>query len=197
MVTKRNIKIYCDGGARGNPGPAAYSFIVVENEKVVYKKSRFLGRRTNNFAEYSGVLAALEWLTKKSAELDAVSIFLDSQLAVKQLNGEYKVKSRNLKPLITKIKLLENHIDTKINFYFLPRAKNKLADFLVNICPRQALLLLTLPCLVILNLLVTPFLLFNFGIIRHFAPLVRMSTNFFRPFDALRLSTRFACSGRP
>ena len=132
MVTKRNIKIYCDGGARGNPGPAAYSFIVVENEKVVYKKSRFLGIRTNNFAEYSGVLAALAWLTKKSAELDAVSIFLDSQLAVKQLNGEYKVKSRNLKPLITKIKLLENHVDKKINFYFLPRAKNKLADFLVN-----------------------------------------------------------------
>lgn len=132
MVTKRNIKIYCDGGARGNPGPAAYSFIVVENEKVVYKKSRFLGIRTNNFAEYSGVLAALAWLTKKSAELDAVSIFLDSQLAVKQLNGEYKVKSKNLKPLITKIKLLEDHVDTKINFYFLPRAKNKLADFLVN-----------------------------------------------------------------
>ncbi len=132
MVTKRNIKIYCDGGARGNPGPAAYSFIVVENEKVVYKKSRFLGRRTNNFAEYSGVLAALEWLIKKSAGLDNVPIFLDSQLAVKQLNGEYKVKSSNLKPLITKIKLLENNMDTKINFYFLPRDKNKLADFLVN-----------------------------------------------------------------
>ncbi len=132
MVTKKNIKIYCDGGARGNPGPAAYSFIVVENEKVVYKKSRFLGRRTNNFAEYSGVLAALEWLIKKPAGLDNVSIFLDSQLAVKQLNGEYKVKSNNLKPLITKIKLLESNIDTKINFYFLPRDKNKLADFLVN-----------------------------------------------------------------
>ena len=132
MVTKRNIKIYCDGGARGNPGPAAYSFIVVENEKVVYKKSRFLGRRTNNFAEYSGVLAALEWLIKKSAGLDNVPIFLDSQLAVKQLNGEYKVKSSNLKPLITKIKLLENNMDTKINFHFLPRDKNKLADFLVN-----------------------------------------------------------------
>lgn len=132
MVTKRNIKIYCDGGARGNPGPAAYSFIVVENEKVVHRKSNFLGKRTNNFAEYSGVLAALEWLTKKSAGLDDVSIFLDSQLAVKQLNGEYKVKSKNLKPLITKIKLLENNIDTKINFNFLPRAKNKLADLLVN-----------------------------------------------------------------
>ena len=132
MVTKRNIKIYCDGGARGNPGPAAYSFIVVENEKVVYKKSRFLGRRTNNFAEYSGVLAALEWLIKKSAGLDNVPIFLDSPLAVKQLNGEYKVKSSNLKPLITKIKLLENNMDTKISFHFLPRDKNKLADFLVN-----------------------------------------------------------------
>jgi ribonuclease HI len=132
MVTKRNIKIYCDGGARGNPGPAAYSFIVFENEKVIYKKSRFLGRRTNNFAEYSGVLAALEWLIKKSAGLDNVSIFLDSQLVVKQLSGEYKVKSNNLKPLITEIKLLEENMETKINFYFLPRDKNKLADFLVN-----------------------------------------------------------------
>lgn len=131
-MTKRNLKIYSDGGARGNPGPAAYSFIVFEKGNVVFKKSKFLGSKTNNFAEYAGVLAAFKWLSKNATRIEKIDFFLDSQLAVKQLNGQYKVKSDNLKPLVLKIKFLEMNIGKKVNYNFLPRTKNKLADFLVN-----------------------------------------------------------------
>lgn len=133
-MTKNNLIIYSDGGARGNPGPAASAFVVLKNGKLFYKKSSYLGKTTNNFAEYSGVVMALEWLTKnyKSGRNEPVTLVLDSELVARQLSGKYKVKSKRLKPLIYIIRKLEKKLDKKINYKTVSRDKNKLADSLVN-----------------------------------------------------------------
>src|SRR3989344_4328983 len=103
-----STKIYTEGGARGNPGFGAAAFVVLEDSKVIYKGSKFLGTVTNNEAEYTAVIIALEWLKKNLPKYFGreVRFFLDSQLVVQQLNGFYKVKSDNLKSLITTIKIL-------------------------------------------------------------------------------------------
>ena len=128
------LKIYCDGGARGNPGPSASAFVVIEEGKVIFKKSKYLGKNTNNYAEYTGVRMALDWLRKKYKKKggERITIYIDSQLVAKQLSGEYKVKSKNLEPLILKIKKIEKIVGMVISYRSVPREKNKLADYLVN-----------------------------------------------------------------
>lgn len=130
-----NVKIYCDGGARGNPGPAAAAFIVEKGGKVIYQASRFLGQsQTNNFAEYQAVLLALEWLVDNREEKisEKVTFVLDSELVVKQLTGVYKIKNQNLKKLFLIVNGLEKKLNKNISYENVPRSKNKLADFLVN-----------------------------------------------------------------
>jgi ribonuclease HI len=132
-MTGNNLKIFCDGGARGNPGPAAAAFAVYKNKKQIYKESKFLGETTNNIAEYTAVLMALEWLVKqKSKDIDTTSFILDSELVTKQLNGLYKIKNERLRGLITKAKNLEKKIDARISYTWSPRSKNRIADSLVN-----------------------------------------------------------------
>ena len=133
-MKSKGLKIYSDGGARGNPGRAASAFVVIEEGKVIYKKSRYLGKTTNNFAEYTGVRMALDWLRKeyKKKGGERITIYVDSQLVVKQLSGEYKVKSKSLEPLVLKIKKLEKIVGMVISYRSVPREKNKLADYLVN-----------------------------------------------------------------
>jgi ribonuclease HI len=89
---------HCDGGARGNPGPAGFGAVVEDPEgNVVARLSEYLGKQTNNFAEYSGLLAVLSWaLTHGAKRLRVVS---DSELMVRQMKGQYKVKAPGLKPL--------------------------------------------------------------------------------------------------
>lgn len=130
----KEIKIYTDGGARGNPGPAAAAFVVVDLGRIVHRQSKYLGKRTNNEAEYEALLMALEWLNKNKESVTGrkISFLLDSQLMVRQLNGDYKVKSKNLKPLVAKTMLLERSLDNKISYTSIRREKNKLADGLVN-----------------------------------------------------------------
>ena len=133
-MRKQIMKIYSDGGARGNPGPAASAFVVIENGKVIHKDASYLGERTNNEAEYEALLMALRWLNKnkESVAESRVRFFLDSELLVRQLNGNYKVKSKNLKPLFEKALALTQKLDNK-KFIFIRREKNKLADSLVNL----------------------------------------------------------------
>ncbi len=89
---------HCDGGSRGNPGPAGYGAVIEDPEgRVVARLSEYLGRQTNNFAEYKGLLAVLEWaLATGAGRLRVVS---DSELMVRQMKGRYKVKSPGLRPL--------------------------------------------------------------------------------------------------
>lgn len=123
--------IYCDGGSRGNPGPAASAFVVTEDEKVIYKGSRFLGKETNNVAEYTAVLIALDWLISENFTKDVV-FNLDSQLIERQINGLYKVKNDKLKTLYTEVQTKIKTIPAKIKFLWNYRTGNTLADALVN-----------------------------------------------------------------
>ncbi len=127
--------IYCDGGSRGNPGPAASAFVVTNLKgKLIYSEGKYLGIETNNVAEYEAVLLAVNWIAKKqisNIKLQ-ITINLDSQLVERQLNGFYKIKSNKLIVLADKIKTIVNNNNLKITFVWGYREKNKLADSLVN-----------------------------------------------------------------
>ncbi|MCH7730357.1 ribonuclease HI family protein [Patescibacteria group bacterium] len=132
---KRGIlKIYCDGGARGNPGPSAAAFVVIKGTTVEHKATEYLGERTNNEAEYAAVIMALSWLSdnKRLIAKKEVVFYLDSELVAKQLSGEFKIKSKKLLPKFLSVKKLEKVIGVKIGYVSVPREKNRLADFLVN-----------------------------------------------------------------
>ncbi|OPY31387.1 MAG: Ribonuclease HI [Methanomassiliicoccales archaeon PtaU1.Bin124] len=93
------LMLYSDGGSRGNPGPAAYAFIACDEQgKVLKQGSRYLGVMTNNEAEYLGLLAALQ--AAESLQADQVTMTMDSELVVKQVRGEYRMKAGNLAPLL-------------------------------------------------------------------------------------------------
>lgn len=126
------INIYGDGGSRGNPGPAASAFLVVDSGKVLCYQSKYLGKTTNNVAEYNCVMMALNWVVNQSKNLDEVIINLDSQLVVRQLTGVYKIKDKRLMHLSSRVKSLERKIGKKISYHHIPRTENKLADRLVN-----------------------------------------------------------------
>jgi ribonuclease HI len=129
------LKIYSDGGSRGNPGPSACAFAVIDNGKIIYKESKFLEKKTNNEAEYYGLILALEWLNNNIENLNnlrVVNFFLDSELVVKQVNEVYRVKGNNLKPLFKKVLRLIKDLKIKTNFFSIPREKNKIADKLLN-----------------------------------------------------------------
>ena len=132
-MSEEELVIYSDGGARGNPGPAAAAFIINRNGRVIHSQAEYLGISTNNFAEYSGVLIALTWLKRNPNQIDGkVKFFLDSELVVNQLKGEYKIKNPKLKEVMSKIKNIEKELNYKIEYDAIPRTKNKIADHLVN-----------------------------------------------------------------
>ena len=124
------LHIYCDGGARNNPGPAAIGVVIFDiNKNIIAEISEFIGDATNNAAEY----IALIFAAQKAAQLGSRNVFfyLDSQLVVRQLTGKYKVKDKNIK----KFNAIANHalnaFDT-CKFTEIPRKENSQADALVN-----------------------------------------------------------------
>ena len=128
--------IHTDGGARGNPGPAAYGVVVAdETGKQIARAGKALGIRTNNQAEYSGVIAALEFVKKfKSSDnkVSSVEFYLDSDLIVNQLSGKYKIKSPKLAMLAMRAKNLEKENSVPTIYKQIPRDQNKSADKIVN-----------------------------------------------------------------
>jgi probable phosphoglycerate mutase len=124
------IHAHCDGGARGNPGPAGYGAQIVDDAgNTIAELSEFLGFKTNNFAEYSGLLGCLGWaLEHGHSRLKVVS---DSELMVKQIQGKYQVKSPDLKPLFDEAKRRIAKLDGFQITHAL-RHKNKEADRLAN-----------------------------------------------------------------
>lgn len=123
------LYLFTDGAARGNPGPAAGGFVIFEGSKILAREGKFLGNATNNQAEYNAIMFGLE----KALELGIAEIdcFLDSELVVKQLKLEYKVKNRDLAPLFLKVWNLSKKFK-KIKFHHISREKNKEADKVVN-----------------------------------------------------------------
>jgi len=120
-----------DGGARGNPGPAGYG-VVIEDEmgRPVAELSEYLGRQTNNYAEYSGLLAALSYAIKHGFK--ALKVVSDSELLVKQITGEYKVSSPTLKELNAQAMKLIDQLEC-FEIKHVLREKNKEADRLANL----------------------------------------------------------------
>lgn len=129
---KTRIEIYCDGGARGNPGPAGIGFVAFENGKETTREKKYIGKATNNVAEYSAVLAALGWLSGRPTTFSSEAVIhLDSELVVKQLSGIYRIKDEKLKKLAREVKKIESR-GGEVSYVHIPRAKNKIADSLVN-----------------------------------------------------------------
>ncbi len=125
------IKVHTDGGSRGNPGHAAYGFVIEVDGKVVKEDGGYIGIATNNFAEYTAVIKALGWLSSKYKGQD-LHFFLDSELVMSQLSGVYKIKNAAIRDLVFKVKSLETEFG-QIKYTYIPRSQNKEADRLVNL----------------------------------------------------------------
>ena len=136
IAIMKKIIIYTDGGSRGNPGPAAVGFVFCNEKKQEIKKySQYLGEATNNEAEYRAVIFALKKFKalfgKKLAKSTDIEVKADSELLIKQLQGEYKILDEKIQPLF--IKIWNLRIDFKnLKFKLISREKNKEADRLVN-----------------------------------------------------------------
>ncbi|MHA7633206.1 ribonuclease HI family protein [Corallococcus sp. M7] len=124
------VRVYSDGAARGNPGPAGAGAVVTNTEgAVVARLGKFLGHQTNNYAEYMGLLIGLQHA--KSLGAREVEVFADSELLIRQLGGKYQVKSPTLKPLFQEAqKLLATF--GKVKLAHVPRAQNAEADEMSN-----------------------------------------------------------------
>lgn len=122
--------LYTDGGSRGNPGPAGIGAVLFdESNKVIKEISEYIGEATNNQAEYKALIRGLEEVQNFKA--DEVQIIMDSELIVKQIKQEYKVKNKDLAPLFVKAWNLLNKF-SKWSIKHVKRDKNKHADELVN-----------------------------------------------------------------
>lgn len=125
----KKLEIYTDGGARGNPGPAGIGVVIWHEHELIGAYSKYIGEATNNQAEYQAVVYALEHAKRiKAEELD---IYLDSELAVNQLNRKFKIKNADLGSLFVKAWNLMVGFK-EVRFHHIPREKNKEADKLVN-----------------------------------------------------------------
>ena len=129
-MAENKLIIYTDGGARGNPGPAAIG-VVINSEGF----RDYIGETTNNVAEYRAVVEALRYVrssVQAQAKVELITFFLDSNLVVQQLNGRFKVKEPKLRELLAQIRILEQEVGSVIHYHLVPREQNTRADFLVN-----------------------------------------------------------------
>jgi len=129
MEKYETLNVYTDGGSRGNPGPGAIAIVICdESGEVVKEHCECIGRTTNNQAEYSAVIKALELSSRLCKEL---KLFSDSKLVVNQLSGDWKVRDEDLKPFFARVQELEMSFK-KVSYIHIRREKNKRADELVN-----------------------------------------------------------------
>ena len=128
------LSVYTDGGSRGNPGISGFGVAIYdENNQVIAKLSKFLGVKTNNEAEYLGMIEALTWVNDHSTQISQVHFYSDSQLLIRQILGKYKVKAANIKPLHqTVVQLLSQLKGIPCHFHEVLRESNQLADELAN-----------------------------------------------------------------
>ncbi len=132
------LKVYTDGGSRGNPGPSAIGGVgYLDGEKIIeFKKS--IGIATNNDAEYRALIEALTNIKnqiskiKNTDQISKIEFYSDSRLMVNQVNGLFKVKNGKIREYIFKIRSLEQEINLPISYHHVPREQNSEADRLVN-----------------------------------------------------------------
>lgn len=130
QITPKKVRMFADGGSRGNPGPSASGFVLLDDtDTVLVEKGEYLGITTNNQAEYQAVLQGLEEAARLGVQ--EVDVYLDSMLVVKQVQGQWKVKNRDLWPIHQAIKDIIKQFK-HVKFTHVPREYNKLADAEVN-----------------------------------------------------------------
>lgn len=130
------LTIHTDGGSRGNPGHSGFGVVIEdENRQNLYQEGFYLGIKTNNEAEYAGLIHALEWVLKYQNEhnIDSTTIYMDSELIVRQVNGQYQVKASHLKPLYLHCLDLISRIKSPLSFSHTLREGNEMADSLANL----------------------------------------------------------------
>jgi ribonuclease HI len=134
-----NLKVFTDGGSKGNPGPASIGGVFYINNKKISQFNQSIGIATNNDAEYQALIYALEEIKKQKEKwvndfkVEKIEFYSDSRLLVNQINGFFRVKNGKIKEYILKIRMLEQEINLPIFYHLIPREKNKEADQLVNI----------------------------------------------------------------
>ncbi len=124
------IEIFTDGGSRGNPGPSGGGYAIYRGGKLVAKGSNFYGEKTNNQAEYLAIRDALRHAHEQYGELK-VECYMDSKLAVEQMNGEWKVKSENVRPLFNEVRRIADQFN-HFRISHVRREQNTVADQLAN-----------------------------------------------------------------
>lgn len=134
------LTVFIDGGSKGNPGPAGIGIVIYKKGEKVKDYSKFIGRTTNNQAEYIALIFALKKIKalygKKEIKNFLVRIKSDSELMVEQMRGNYKIKDKKIQPLFLKAWNLKLDFG-KVRFDLIPRTKNKEADKLVNQALKQ------------------------------------------------------------
>lgn len=134
-MSEKILQINTDGGSRGNPGPAAIGVYATIDNQPIFSLSQKIGINTNNYAEYSAVISALEHLQLNPQllkDITQIKFVLDSELVVRQLTGIYKVKHPAIVPLHYKVQTLLKSLSIPVSFSHVLRAENKQADALVN-----------------------------------------------------------------
>ena len=129
-----NCTIYTDGGSLNNPGRAAYAYVIYFDNKLEFQQGEAIGIATNNVAEYTGLVKALEKVReyKTSHQIERIFVYADSELMVRQLNGQYKVKNADLQQKVQMVRKLEQELNIPITYTHVLREKNALADSLVK-----------------------------------------------------------------
>src|SRR3990167_6559228 len=126
------IFLYTDGGSRGNPGASAAAYIIKDDKGNILKSdSKFLGKHTNNYAEYSALLLAMQTV-QEFAKDHQIKVVMDSELIVRQLTGVYKIKDKTLSGFANQIKQIEKKFDRGVEYIHVTRDKNKETDNMVN-----------------------------------------------------------------
>ena len=129
-MKQSRVKIWVDGAARNNPGPAAVGVVIKDEDgQSISQISQCIGNTTNNQAEYRAVIAALTEAIRLGAE--QVNLYSDSQLVVRQINGSYRVKKAELKPLHQQVIELQSQL-ARLDIRYIPRQQNREADSLAN-----------------------------------------------------------------
>lgn len=128
------LTIYTDGGSLNNPGEAAIAYVIYTGETLRTQFTKRIGTASNNVAEYTALIEALNTVknTLKNQAVDSIRVFADSLLMVNQLNGLYKIKEARLQKLYLRVKLLEREISIPITYTHVLRDKNQVADSLVK-----------------------------------------------------------------
>jgi len=126
-----SLRIYSDGGARGNPGPSAFAVVVCKGDKIIHQHSEYIGINTNNVAEYRGLIYAVGYAIDSRA--DDMEFIMDSKLVIEQMKGQYKVRSKNLIPMYNDVKAMVSTI-RNVRFKHVNRSDPMItvADSLLN-----------------------------------------------------------------